>query len=70
MEAAVHKQELWDFFKKNGGQPWSPELLEAARQDLDEFVHILEAEGVTVRRPTPFDFSKPFATPDFAIESS
>jgi glycine amidinotransferase len=70
MEATVHHRELWDYFRANGGKPWPPELIEAARRDLEEFVHILEAEGVTVRRPTPFDFSKPFSTPDFAIASS
>lgn len=70
MEATLHQKALWDFFKQHGGKPWPKELLDAARKDVDEFVHILEAEGVTVRRPTPFDFSKPLATPDFAIKSS
>jgi glycine amidinotransferase len=45
-------------------------LLRAAEKDVDEFVHILEAEGVMVRRPTPYDFSKPLSTPDFQIRSS
>ena len=47
MEATVHHRELWDFFQKNGDRPWPSELIEAARRDLEEFVHILEAEGVT-----------------------
>lgn len=70
MEATLHEKELWDFYKKFGGVPWPQEWLAAAKKNLDEFVHILEAEGVTVRRPTPFDFSKPYSTPDFEIKSS
>jgi len=70
MEATVHEKDLWDFFKKNGGEPWPKELVKAARKDLDELVHILDAEGVIVRRPTAFDFSKSYSTPDFSIRSS
>jgi glycine amidinotransferase len=69
MEATLHKKELWDFFRAHGGTPWPQELLDAAQKDLDEFVQILEAEGVIVRRPTPYNFSKPYSTPDFAIQS-
>ena len=38
-----------------------------AAEELDGFQKILEAEGVTVRRPTieRGDFSTPFRTPDF-----
>jgi len=38
-----------------------------AAADLDNFAKILEAEGVTVRRPevTKEDFSQPYVTPDF-----
>lgn len=70
MEATLHRKDLWDFYRQNGGKPWPPEMLQAADKDLREFVHILEAEGVTVRRPAPYDFSKPFSTPDFSIASS
>jgi glycine amidinotransferase len=69
MEATLHRAELWDFFREYGGTPWPQELLDAAQKDVDEFVNILEAEGVRVRRPTPYDFSKPYSTPDFEIES-
>src|SRR5512137_957313 len=67
MEAALHRRDLWDFHKQYGGTPWPPELIAAAKKNLDEFVHVLEAEGVTVRRPMPYDFAKPYSTPDFAI---
>jgi len=69
MEAILHRKELWEFYREFGGTPWPKELIDAARKDLDEFVHILEAEGVTVRRPTPYDFSKSYSTPDFEIKS-
>ena len=69
MPATVHKKDLWDFYKKHGGAPWPQSLIDRAQKDLDEFVHILEAEGVRVRRPTPYDFSRPYSTPDFEIKS-
>jgi glycine amidinotransferase len=34
-----------------------------AQRELDEFVHILEGEGVTVRRPEPLDHARPIVTP-------
>ena len=70
MEATLHREELWEFHRRHGGTPWPDDLLRAAEKDVDEFVHILEAEGVMVRRPTPYDFSKPLSTPDFQIRSS
>ena len=38
-----------------------------AAEELDNFSHILEMEGVTVRRPEvrPGDFDRPVSTPDF-----
>ena len=53
------------FFQRNAGRTFPPERIAAARRDLDELVHILEAEGVTVRRPEPLDFTRRFATPDW-----
>ncbi len=58
-------EDQWDFFRKHGGQPFPAERIEAARRELAEFVHILEAEGVRVRRPEPIDFAKTYATPDW-----
>jgi glycine amidinotransferase len=55
----------WRFFQQSGGKPFPKEQIEAGQKDLEEFVHILEAEGVTVRRPEPVCFSKPYATPDW-----
>ena len=70
MEATVHSEDLWAFYKKHGGSPWPQELLDAARKDVDELVHILQAEGVTVRRPTPCGTDKSYSTPDFRIKSA
>jgi len=37
----------------------------AAKRCLNEFIHILQAEGVVVRRPDPIDHSRPFSTIDW-----
>jgi glycine amidinotransferase len=55
-----------EFYMKHGGKPFPQRHVEAARKDLVEFAHILEAEGVTVRWPDVTDFSKGFSTPDWA----
>ena len=68
--AVVHHDYLLDFYRKEGGKPWPAELLEGAQKDIDELVHVLEGEGVKVRRPTPFDTGRPFATPNFEVSSS
>src|SRR5262249_59046707 len=48
-----------------GGRRYPRILTRAAQRELDEFVHVLEAEGVVVRRPAITDFSRSFATPDW-----
>ena len=53
------------FFLENAGRPFPAERIDAARRDLEELVHILEAEGVTVRRPEPRDFARRYATPEW-----
>ncbi|OPC78446.1 amidinotransferase [Embleya scabrispora] len=58
----AHQHET---FRRRGGQPFPAELIAAARRELDEFVHILEAEGVTVRRPEPVAQRTPYATRDW-----
>jgi glycine amidinotransferase len=65
MQATIPPNQ-WDFFKKNGGQSFPPEKIAAANKDLEEFVHILESEGVTVRRPAELDHTRSFATPDWS----
>jgi hypothetical protein len=64
---AVWPQRYWEMYKTKAGQPFPKELMEAAAKELDYLAHVLEGEGVTVRRPefNPDDFKKPFETPDF-----
>src|ERR1043166_1990850 len=50
------------FFQQSGGPCFPPRQIEAGRKDLEEFVHILEAEGVAVRRPEALDFARPYST--------
>lgn len=54
-----------EFFQKYGGKPYPEEKIEAARKDLEEFAHILEAEGVIVRRPEKLRYDRPYAAPDW-----
>jgi len=53
-------------FQRHAGHPFPPERIELARQELEEFVHILEGEGVIVRRPTPQDQSQVFGAPGWS----
>jgi glycine amidinotransferase len=49
-----------------GGRRYPGFLVRRARKAVDEFIHILEAEGVTVRRPDVTDFSRRYRTPRWA----
>lgn len=60
---ATMPESSWSFFREQGGRPFPPDLLAAAERELEELVRILEGEGVTVRRPDPVDYGRPFATP-------
>ncbi len=60
----------WDMIEKNiggAGVPYPPEMVEAARKDLAEFIHILEAEGIRVRRPDIVNHALPYASPDWEV---
>lgn len=50
-------------FQINAGTPFPVERVQAANQELEEFVHILEAEGVTVRRPEVRNQLEKFGAP-------
>jgi glycine amidinotransferase len=52
--------KLYGFF---AGRRYPRILTKAAQQDLDGFIHILESEGVIVRRPDIIDFSVRTKTP-------
>ncbi|MDB5036678.1 MAG: amidinotransferase [Bacteriovoracaceae bacterium] len=51
MIQATIPENQWEFFRRNAGQPFPQVQIDAAARELNEFVRILEAEGVTVRRP-------------------
>src|SRR5215216_2849224 len=50
---------------RHGGEPQNANERSAAQKELDEFIRILEAEGVTVRRPEPFNWAKQYSTVDW-----
>ncbi len=70
MPAVIHDKRQWEFYRTHGGTPWPREMLVRARRDVEEFVRILEGEGVVVRRPEPYDYSQPLSTPDWQVKSS
>lgn len=51
------------FFQKHGGQPFPQEMVEKASIELDGLAHTLTSMGITVKRPTPIDFTKTYTTP-------
>ncbi|MFH8632111.1 amidinotransferase [Streptomyces lydicus] len=52
-------------FRRNAGRPFPPEQVAAARAELEELVHILEGEGVRVRRPEAIPQRTPYTTLDW-----
>lgn len=52
-----------EFWRTQAGKSFPPERIAAAHAELEELVHILEGEGVTVRRPDLVDFTRPYSTP-------
>jgi glycine amidinotransferase len=66
---ATMPEDQWQFYQQNGGKPFDPEKIRLANQDLAEFVHILESEGVTVKRPDEINFARPYQTMDWQVPS-
>ncbi len=62
----------WDELERTvggAGVPYPLSMVEAARKDLQQFIHILEAEGVRVRRSDPANFAAAFAMPAWKVPS-
>ncbi|HYO52041.1 hypothetical protein [Archangium sp.] len=66
--AATMPESQQDLFRQRGGSLFPEELIRRGAQELEEFVHILEAEGVKVRRPQPINHARPFETPAWRSE--
>lgn len=60
-------EKLYNLLLIGGGyrisQKWG---IEPAQKELDEFIHILESEGVKVRHPTIADYHRKFSTPHWS----
>lgn len=50
-------------YRLAAGRRFPKWMIRLAQKELDEFIHILEAEGVTVRRPDVIDFHAHYKTP-------
>src|SRR5829696_8858354 len=62
LEATMPHDQLATF-RENAGKPFPPEQIAMAKQELEEFVHILEGEGVKVRRPLASDQRPQYGAP-------
>ena len=62
LEATMPHHQL-PVFRENAGKSFPPEQIAMAKQELEEFVHILEGEGVKVRRPVPVDQLQQYGGP-------
>ncbi len=60
--AREHRERSRKYHMANAGQPVSAAHKMLAQKELDEFVHILQSEGVTVRRPDPVNHARPHGT--------
>lgn len=59
-------QSFQDVLKLTAGQPYPEALVKKAQDELHEFIHILEAEGVIVKQPDFVDFARTYSTPDWS----
>jgi glycine amidinotransferase len=64
----------WDSYAVHvagkAGNPYKLAIVQAAQKDLNEFLHILESEGVTTRRPDLVQhYTQPFSTPAWRVDN-
>lgn len=62
-------ERSWGLLQALSGQPAPPQFVDDARDEMEAFVKLLEAEGITVRRPDPISQTASFSTPDWTSES-
>ena len=65
MEPALEPKLSEDSGMKGSHGPRTEESVEKAKSQLDNFIKILNSLSIKVDRPTPIDFSKSIATPDW-----
>ncbi|MEW5744606.1 MAG: amidinotransferase [Nitrospirota bacterium] len=53
-------------YRLAAGRRYPKSLVKRAQKELDGFIHLLEAEGVVVRRPDALDFHAEFKTPHWS----
>lgn len=63
VSAVEHLEASIAYHCRSQGQRIPPLRMAMAQNELNHFVHILESEGVTVRRPEPMDHARPIVTP-------
>ena len=53
-------------FRLSGGFRYPNWMVRLAQRELDQFIHILESEGIKVRRPDIVDFVRPYRSPHWS----
>jgi len=53
--------------EEDKGEPYATYEINPAEKELEEFIHILKAEGVVVRRPDVFEHAAPYSTPAWGV---
>ena len=69
VKATLIEDKYSPWFEKFGGTPFPPEHIKKAAEEIEEFCHILEMEGIKVRRPDPMNYQEDYKTPDFTSPS-
>nr|NIL98892.1 amidinotransferase [Planctomycetales bacterium]NIM10040.1 amidinotransferase [Planctomycetales bacterium]NIN09481.1 amidinotransferase [Planctomycetales bacterium]NIN78589.1 amidinotransferase [Planctomycetales bacterium]NIO35783.1 amidinotransferase [Planctomycetales bacterium] len=59
----------WELLRALSGQPAPTVMIQAAQQQLDHFIGILQAAGVIVRRPDPLPQTSSYSTPDWSSQA-
>ena len=63
--AVEHLERSRKYHMMHAGQPVAQAHKALAQRELDQFVSILESEGVRVRRPDPMNHARPHGSPDW-----
>jgi glycine amidinotransferase len=64
-EPAVERDFPDDGFPRGTYGPMPGEMVEKAKEQMDNFSKLLESRGIRVDRPAVLDFNQPVQTPDW-----